>query len=64
MYVNSASMEHLNASMLQAEKTGTGVGLAIVAGKGHRALVLTPPPTNRAASIKPLPFNFLIFQIM
>ena len=62
-YVNSASMEHLSASMWQAEKTGVGVALAIVAGKGHRALVLTLPPTNRAASIKPLPFNFLIFKL-
>ena len=39
-------MEHLSASMWQAEKTGVGVALAVVAGKGHRALVLTLPPTD------------------
>ena len=63
MYVNSGSMEHLNASIWQAEKTGAGVALAMVAGKGHRTLVLTLPPTNRAVSRKPLPFNFLIFKL-
>ena len=55
MYVNSGSMEHLNASIWQAEKTGAGVALAMVAGTLlphglQHARLPCPSPTSGAYS--------------